>query len=84
MGRAELHRLLALDLDRIDGDNALGARHRRALDGVHADAAAAHDDDGVPGSDVAALGRRTPTGRHTTRHQAHGLEWQVGVDLDDL
>ena len=47
--------LLALELDRVDGDDVAGAGQGRALHGVHADAAGADDDDGLAGLHV---GRR--------------------------
>ena len=47
--RPELHRLLPLELDRVDGDDVLGAGEAGALDRVRADAAGAEHDDGVAG-----------------------------------
>ena len=54
--------LLALELDRVDGDDVAGAGHGRALHGVHADAADADDDDGLAGLDVGGVDRRAPAG----------------------
>ena len=50
VGGAEDLGLLALPLDRVDGDDVAGAGHGRALHGVHADAAEADDHDGLAGA----------------------------------
>src|SRR6266568_8629848 len=79
VGRAELHRLLALVLQRVDGDDVLRAGIAGALDRVDADAV---DRDSVAGGDVRGVDRRAPPGRHAAADQ-HGLvKRQVVVDLD--
>ena len=62
VGGAEDLRLLALELHRVDGDDVAGAGHRRALDGVHADAADADDDDGLAGLHLGGVDGRAPAG----------------------
>src|SRR6266536_1132978 len=82
VGRAELHRLLALVLQRVDGDDVLRAGVAGALHRVDADAADAVDRHGVAGSDVRGVHGGAPPGRHAAADQ-HGLvQRQVVVDLD--
>src|SRR5580704_13403940 len=82
VGRAEFHRLLALVLQRVDGDDVLRAGVAGALDGVDADAADAVDRDRVAGGDVRGVHSGAPSGRHAAADQ-HGLfQRQVVVDLD--
>ncbi len=81
---AHLHRLLALELDGIDGDHALRAGHRRALNGIDPDAADPHHHDRLAGSHVGSNRGRPPPGRDAARHERDGGERQVGIDLDDL
>src|ERR1035437_8063463 len=82
VGRAELHRLLALVLQRVDGDDVLRAGVASALHRVDADAADAVDRDRVAGRDVRGVHRGSPSGRHPAADE-HGLvQGQVVVDLD--
>src|ERR1039457_632092 len=82
VGRAELHRLLALVLHRVDGDDVLRAGVASALHRVDADAADAVDRDRVAGRDVRGVHRGSPSGRHPAADE-HGLvQGQVVVDLD--
>ena len=82
MRGAELHRLLALELDRVDGDDPLGAGELGALDGVGADAADTDDGDRVAGLDLGGVDRRAPAGDDAAAEQAGPLERHVLVDLD--
>ena len=61
VGGAEHLGLLPLELDGVDGDDVAGAGQRRALDGVHADAAAADDDDRLARRDLGGVDRRNPS-----------------------
>src|ERR1035441_5864072 len=82
VGRAELHRLLALVLQRVDGDDVLRAGVASALHRVDADAADAVDRDRVAGRNVRGVHRGSPSGRHPAADE-HGLvQGQVVVDLD--
>jgi hypothetical protein len=83
VGCAHLHRLLALELDRVDRDDTLCSGHRGALHGVDSDSTDADDNDRVTRLNVGAIGCRSPTGCHTARHQRHAVERKIGVDLDD-
>ena len=77
---AQLQRLLALERDRVDGHDVLGAREPRALHGVDADAADAVDDHALPGPDVGGVGGRAPAGRHAAADERGDVERQVGLD----
>src|SRR6185437_6926805 len=82
VSRAEFHRLLALVLQRVDGDDVLRAGVAGALHRVDADAADAVDGHRVTGSDVRGVHGGAPPGRHAAADQ-HGLvQRQVVVDLD--
>src|SRR6266852_2632133 len=82
VGRAEFHGLLALVLQRIDGDDVLRAGVAGALHRVDADPADAVDRDRVAGGDVRGVHGGAPPGRHAATHE-HGLvQGQVVVDLD--
>src|SRR5690348_11119264 len=83
VGGAEFHRLLALVLQRVDGDNVLRAGVAGTLDRVDADAADAEDRHRVAGSDVRGVHGRAPAGRHAAADQHGLLQRQVVVDLDD-
>ena len=74
VGGAELQRRLALELDRVDGDDVGRAGVRRALHGVDADAADAHDDDRVAGLDLGRVDRRAPAGADAAADEAGDLE----------
>ena len=80
---AELDRLLALPLVRVDRDDVLGAGDDGALQRAHADAADADDHHGLAGLDLGDVGGRAETGRHRAAHDGGGLERDVFVDLDD-
>ena len=82
VGGAELHRLLALVLQRVDGDDVLRPGVARALHGVDADAADAGDDHGLAGPDVRGVDRRAPAGGHAAADQDGLVQRQVVVDLD--
>ena len=83
VGGAELHRLLALELDRVDGDDPPGAGHPGALHGVDADAADADDHDGVARLRAGALDGRAPPVATPQETRATSVQRQVVVDLDD-
>jgi hypothetical protein len=68
---------------RLDDDDVAGSGRRRSLDGVHADAPDAHDDDGLAGADVGHRGRRAPAGGDAAAHQGRDLQRDVGLDADD-
>ena len=72
VGGAERQGRLPLELDRVDGDDVGGADVRRALHGVDADAADAHDDDGLAGPGLGGVDRPSPTRcrRRSRRRQA--------------
>ena len=74
LGGAEFLRLLALEGDRVDGDDVAGAGVRRALDGVDADAADAHDDHRLAGLDLRRVHRRSPAGADAAAGQAGDVE----------
>ena len=82
LGRTEFHRLLALEGDRVDGDDVAGAGVRRALDGVDADAADAHDDHRLTGPDLRRVHRGSPSGADAAAGEAGDLERDVVRDLD--
>ena len=82
--RAELHRLLTLELDRVDSHHTASAGHRGALHGVDTDAADADHDHRVTGSDGGPVRCRAPAGGDAARDERHRFERQVGVDLDHL
>src|SRR6266480_4072257 len=82
VGRAELHRLLPLVLQRIDGDDVLGAGVAGALHRVDADAADAVDRHRVAGRDVRGVHGGAPAGRHAAANQHGLLQREVVVDLD--
>ena len=82
MGGAELHGLLPLVLDRVDGEDVLGAGQPGALDRVGADAADADHDDGVAGLHVGRVDGGAPSGDHAAAEQAGLVERDVLVDLD--
>ena len=65
--------------DRVDDDDVLGAGRRRALHGVHADAAGADDDDGLAGPDVGHLGRRAPAGGDAAADERGDVERDVAA-----
>src|SRR5690349_20144203 len=82
VGRAEFHRLLALVLQRVDGDDVLRAGVAGALHSVDADAADAVDRHRVAGHDVRGVHGGAPPGRHAAADH-HGLvQRQVVVDFD--
>src|SRR6266566_2570016 len=82
VSRAEFHRLLALVLQRVDGDDVLRAGVAGALHRVDADAADAVDRHRVAGRDVRGVHGGAPAGRHAAANQ-HGLvQRQVVIDLD--
>src|SRR5690349_4694081 len=83
VGRAEFHRLLALVLQRVDGDDVLRAGVAGALHRVDADAADAVDRHRVAGHDVRGVHGGAPAGRHAAADQHGLLQRQVAVDLDD-
>src|SRR5580700_10451062 len=80
--RAELHGLLALVLQRVDGDDVLRAGVTRALHGVDPDAADAVDRDRVARADVGCVDGRTPAGGHAAADEYGLVQRQVVVDLD--
>src|SRR3954452_1279897 len=82
LGRAELQCLLALQLDRVDGDDGACAGMPGALHGVDADTADAEDDDGVTRADLCAVDRGAPAGGHAAADERRLVEGQVVVDLD--
>ena len=82
MGGAEDLRLLLLELQRIDGDDVAGARHRGPLHGVHPDPAAPDDDDRLAGLDVSGVHRRAPPGGDAAADEGCLVERDVVVDLD--
>ena len=77
---AELAGLLALEGDRVDHDEVLRAGVRGTLDGVHAHAAGAEDDDGVAGADLGHVDRGAPAGGHPATDERGDLERDVVVD----
>src|SRR5690242_12492905 len=83
VGGAEFHGLLALVLQRVDGDDVLGAGVAGALDRVDADAADAEDRHRVAGGDVRGVHGGAPPGRHAAADQHCLFQRQVVVDLDD-
>src|SRR5580700_7850942 len=82
VSRAEFHGLLALVLQRVDGDDVLSAGVTGALHGVDPDAADAVDRDRVARGDLRRVDRRTPAGGHPAADQYRLVQWQVVVDLD--
>ena len=74
--------LLPLELQRVDGDDVAGAGHRRALHGVHADAAAADDDHGLARLDVGGVDGRAPAGGDAAADESGLVERDVVLDLD--
>ncbi len=79
---AEPGRHLPLAGQRVHRDDVPGARERRALDGVDADAADPVHHGGVARPHVARVDRSAPPGRHPAADQRHRLKRQVIVDLD--
>ena len=59
-----------------------GTGHGGALHGVHADATAADDHDGLTGLDLGGVDGRTPTGGDTAADEGGLVERDVLVDLD--
>ena len=82
VGGAHLHGLLALELDRVDGDDVASAGVGRTLDGVDADTADAHDDHGLAGVDLGGVDRRAPAGADAATDKAGLLERQILGNLD--
>ena len=80
--RAEFHGLLALVLQRVDGDDVLRAGVTGALHGVDPDAADAVDRDRVARRDLGRVNGRTPAGGHAAADQYGLVQRQVVVDLD--
>jgi hypothetical protein len=62
VGGAELDRLVAFELDRVDGDHVLGAGDDRTLQRAHADAADSDDHDRLAGLNLGDVGGRAEAG----------------------
>ena len=73
---------LALQLDRVDGDDPGRAGDARALDHGLADAAAADDGDGRARLDLGGVERGADAGRDAAADERELLVGQVGLDLD--
>src|ERR1700686_4638785 len=82
VGGAELERLVAFELDRVDGDHVPGAGDHRALQRAHADAADSDDDDRLAGLNLGDVGGRAEAGGQRTAHDGGRLERHAVVDLD--
>src|SRR5579859_5075236 len=82
MSGAELHRLLPLVLQRVDGDHVLRARVPGALHSVDADAADAVDRDCIASLHLRRVHRRAPPGGDTAADQYGLVQRQVVVHLD--
>ena len=82
MGGSEHLRHLALELDRVDGHDALRTRQRGALHGVRADPADTDHDDGLAGTHLRRVHGGAPAGHDPAAEQAGRLEWDLGMDLD--
>ena len=82
VGGSEHLRHLALELDRVDGDDALGTGQRRTLHGVRADPADADHDDRLAGAHLGRVHGRAPTRHHSAAEEAGRLERDLGMDLD--
>src|SRR5438046_200041 len=78
---AELHRLLALVLHRVDRDDVLAAGVPGALHGVDAHPARTEDHHGLAGADIAGFGRGTAPGGHPAADQRCQLERAGLLDL---
>ena len=74
---AQLLRLLPLERHRVHRDDVGRAGVRRALHGVDADAADAHDDHRVAGLHLGRVDRRAPAGAHPAADQAGHLQRDV-------
>ena len=74
MGGPELHGLLALVLERVDGEDPLGAGQAGALDGIGADAAHAHHDHVVAGLHLRRHRPTSPAGDDATAEKAGPVE----------
>ncbi|CDZ87968.1 hypothetical protein RHRU231_360088 [Rhodococcus ruber] len=81
VGGTEDLRLVALELDRVDRDDVLGALVPGALDGVHAHTAGADDDHGVTELDVGRVDGRSPAGGHAAADERGLVERDVLADL---
>ena len=81
VGGAELLGRLALQLDRVDREDAAGAGDARALDHGLADAAAADDRDGRARLDLRGVERRADAGGDAAADERELLVGEVGVDL---
>ena len=79
---AELHRLLALELDRVDGSDHLSTGELGPLHCVGADTADADDRHGVAGLDLRRMHRRAPARHHAAAEEARTVERDVLVDDD--
>src|ERR1700722_13327534 len=72
---------LALERDRVDGDDIAGAGQGRALHRVDTDAADAVDDDRVARLDRGRVHGRTPAGWHAAADERDLVQRQVVIDL---
>ena len=83
IGGAELGRQLQFDRVGVDSDDAAGACDRRAVDGGHADAAAANDDDGLAGPNLRGIDGGAKARDDAATDQRADVEGHVLVDFHD-
>src|SRR5580658_8677436 len=82
VGRAELHRLLALVFQRVDRDDVLRAGVASALHRVDPDPADAVDRDGVARGDLRGVHGGAPSGGYAAADKHRLIQGQVVIDLD--
>src|SRR5689334_9114320 len=82
VGGAELHRVLALELHRVDHHDVPGPGVLRALDRVGAHSPGPEDHHGVPGGHSGRVHRCAPAGRDAAAGQRGHLERDVLVHAD--
>ena len=79
---AKFHGLFALELNRVNGDDALGASQTSTLNGVGTDSANTHNGDCVTRLHFGRVHRRTPASHNATAQEADLVKWQIVVNLD--
>ena len=82
IGGAQLGRQLQFHRVGVDGDDARRAGDIGAVDGGHADAAAADHRDGLAGGDLGGVGHRAEAGHHPAADTGGAIQRHVLADFD--